>query len=153
MPLFMCLTQITSCSSQNHVTYSSSLWNGVPIVFIVFNWIFQKQNLWQNWGPGHGGSEGKESACKVGDLGLIPGEGNSNPLQYSCLENPMVREAWRAKACRVAKTRTWLSSFHTHTVSLGADPGGMRYLQWDRKAEKPIKVVNDPQVPNRQCEL
>ena len=42
-----------------------------------------------------GGSDGKESACSVGDLGSIPesgrssGEGNGNPLQYSCLENPM----------------------------------------------------------------
>ena len=41
-----------------------------------------------------GGSDGKESACNAGDLGLIPesgrspGGGNSNPLQYSCLENP-----------------------------------------------------------------
>ena len=42
-----------------------------------------------------GGSDGKESACSVGDPGLIhelgrsPGEGNGNPLQYSCLENSM----------------------------------------------------------------
>ena len=42
-----------------------------------------------------GGSAGKESACNVGDLGLVPGlgrspgEGNGNPLQYSCLENSM----------------------------------------------------------------
>ena len=47
-----------------------------------------------------GGSDGKESACNAKDLGSIPGlwrspgEGNSNPLQYSCLENPMVRGAW-----------------------------------------------------------
>ena len=47
-----------------------------------------------------GGSEGKVSAGNVGDLGSIPvsgrspGEGNGNPLQYSCLENPMDREAW-----------------------------------------------------------
>ena len=46
-----------------------------------------------------GGSDGKEIACNAGDLGLIPGsgrppgEGNGNPLQYSCLENPMVRGA------------------------------------------------------------
>ena len=46
-----------------------------------------------------GGSDSKESACNAGDLGLIPesgrssGEGNGNPLQYSCLENPMDREA------------------------------------------------------------
>ena len=45
---------------------------------------------------------GKESACNTGDVGLIPrsgrspGEGNGNPLQYSCLRNPMDRVAWRA---------------------------------------------------------
>ena len=47
-------------------------------------------------------SVGKESACNAGDLGSIPGlgrssgEGNGNPLQYSCLENPMDRGAWWA---------------------------------------------------------
>ena len=46
------------------------------------------------------GSDGKESACTVGDLGSIPGsgrfpgEGNGNPLQYSCLENAMDGGAW-----------------------------------------------------------
>ena len=49
-----------------------------------------------------GGSEVKASACNAGDLGLIPklgrshGERNGNPLQYSCLENPMDRGAWWA---------------------------------------------------------
>ena len=48
-----------------------------------------------------GGSDGKESAYIAGDLGSIPGlgrspgEGNANPLQYSCLENPMDRGAWQ----------------------------------------------------------
>ena len=48
------------------------------------------------------GSDGKESAFNTGDQGLIPGlgrspgDGYSNPLQYSCLENPMDRGAWRA---------------------------------------------------------
>ena len=47
-----------------------------------------------------GGSAGKESACNAGDLGSIPGlgrspgEGNGNPLQYSCLENPIDGGAW-----------------------------------------------------------
>ena len=47
-----------------------------------------------------GGSEIKASASNAGDLGLIPGsgrspvKGNGNPLQYSCLENPMDGEAW-----------------------------------------------------------
>ena len=45
-------------------------------------------------------SEDKASACNAGDLGSIPGlgrspgEGKGNPLRYSCLENPMDREAW-----------------------------------------------------------
>ena len=49
-------------------------------------------------------SDGKESACYAGDLGSIsglgrsPGEGNGNPLQNSCLENPMDRGAWWAIA-------------------------------------------------------
>ena len=64
-----------------------------------------------------GGSEVKTSACNVGDLGSIPGsgrspgEGNGNPLQYSCLENPMGRGAWWATVRRVAKSGTWLSDF------------------------------------------
>ena len=49
-----------------------------------------------------GGSDGKESSCNAGDLSSIPGSGRSpggghgNPLQYSCLENPTDRGAWRA---------------------------------------------------------
>ena len=56
-------------------------------------------------------SVGKESACNAGDLGLIPGvgrspgEGNSNPLQYYCLENPMDRGAWQGTAHGVARVR------------------------------------------------
>ena len=52
---------------------------------------------------------GKESACSAGDVGFIPGwgrcpgVGNDNPLQYSCLENPMDREAWRATVHEVAE--------------------------------------------------
>ena len=42
-------------------------------------------------------------------LGSPPGEGNDNPLQYSCLENPKDREAWRATVHRVAERQTQLS--------------------------------------------
>ena len=48
----------------------------------------------------YGGSDGKESSCNAEDLGSIPGwgrspgEGNGNPLQYSCLENSMDGGAW-----------------------------------------------------------
>jgi len=57
-----------------------------------------------------GGLDEKESTCSAGDGGSIPGsgrppgEGNGNPLQYSCLENPMDRGAWWATVHGVAKT-------------------------------------------------
>ena len=72
-----------------------------------------------------GGSDGKESACNVGNLGSIPGsgrspgEGNGNPLQYSCMENPMDGGAWWATVHGVAKSRTRLSDFTSlHFTSL-----------------------------------
>ena len=55
--------------------------------------------------------------------GRFPGEGNGNPLQYSCLENPMERGAWWATVHRVAKSRTRLSNF-TFTFTLK----GYKYL-------------------------
>ena len=73
-----------------------------------------------------GGSEVKASACNVGDLGLIPGsgrspgEGNGNPLQYSCLENPTDGGAWWATVHGVVKSRTQLSDFtFTFTILEG----------------------------------
>ena len=62
-----------------------------------------------------GDSEVKVSACNVGDLGSIrglgrsPGEGNGNPFQYSCLENPMDGGAWWVTVHRVTKSQTQLS--------------------------------------------
>ena len=59
-----------------------------------------------------GSSDGKESACSAADLGSIPGLGRSprrghgNPLQYSCLENPMDRGAWGATVQGVTESDT-----------------------------------------------
>ena len=105
------LAIITNATMNIHVQYSflhghvfSILWN-----------IFLGTELLGHMGfPG--GSDGKESACIVRDLGLIPGlgrfpgEGNGNPLQYSCLENPMDGGAWRATVHGVAKSWTQLSN-------------------------------------------
>ena len=58
-----------------------------------------------------GSSDGKESACNVGNSASIPGSGrfsgeeNSNPLQYSHLENPMDRGAWQVKVHGVTKSQ------------------------------------------------
>ena len=63
------------------------------------------------------------SSCDAGDtgeadlilgLGRSPGEGNGNPLQYSCLGNPMDRGAWRATVHGVAESWMWLSDSHFH---------------------------------------
>ena len=81
--------------------------------------------LYSPYSPG--GSDGKESPSNAGDLGSIPGsgrssrEGNGNPLQYSCLENPRERGAWRATVYGVAESDT------TELLSLFS----LTYLGWD----------------------
>ena len=81
-----------------------------------------------------GGSKGKDPTYNVGDLGSSPGsgrspgEGNGNPLQYFCLENPMDRGAWRATAHGVAKSQTQLS-IHASVgtvVKLSGEQEGLR---------------------------
>ena len=62
-----------------------------------------------------------DNAGNIRDTGSIPGsgrspgEGNGNPLQYSCLENPMDRESWQATAYNVVESWTGLKRFSTHT--------------------------------------
>ena len=81
------------------------------------------------------GSGSKVSACSEGDLGSIPGlgrspgEGNGNPLQYSCLENPMDRGAWWATVPGVTESPTRLSDF-TFTFSLPDVAQGTRVFLW-----------------------
>ena len=68
-----------------------------------------------------GGPVGKQPARDVGDAGSIPGcgrspgEGNGNPLQYSCLKNPMDRGAWLATVHQVAKSWKQLKQLSSHT--------------------------------------
>ena len=83
-----------------------------------------------------GGTDGKESAWNAGNarnIGSFPGsgrppaEGHVNPLWYSCLENPMDRETWRAIVHKIAKSWTWLKWLnkqhtHTHTYSAFSKP-------------------------------
>ena len=89
-----------------------SLWTEEPVylqrtLFKVHNYLTFKRGF-------PGGSYGKESTCSAGDLGLIPGlgrspgEGNDNPLQYSCLRNAMGRGAWGATVHGVSKSWTQL---------------------------------------------
>ena len=76
-------------------------------------------NIFHTFIPG--GSDGKESARNVGNLGSVPGSGrspgeeNGNPLQYSCLEHPMNRGAWQATVLRITKSQTQLKQLSMHT--------------------------------------
>ena len=71
-----------------------------------------------------GGSDGKESTCNEGDLGSIsgsgrsPGEGDDNPLKYSCLENSVDTGAWLATVHGITKSRIQLSDKHLLTQSV-----------------------------------
>ena len=100
---------------------TSTPWHFSLIIYLHFNmWIEVKKLISPDFRvvgfPGR--SEVKVSACNAGDLGSIPGlgrspgEGNGNPFQYSCLENPMDRGAWWPTTVHgVAKSRTRLSDF------------------------------------------
>ena len=79
------------------MTTSNGLCNWYGVSGLASEWILSKKeyyNVFLSVGfPG--GSDSKESACNVGDLGSVPGsgrfpgEGNGNPLRFSCLENSM----------------------------------------------------------------
>ena len=81
-----------------------------------------------------GGSDGKASAYNTGDPGSIPGsgrspeEGNGNPLQYSCLENPVDGGTWQATVHGVAKSWIPLSDF-TFTVTFSSPNGSFQILE------------------------
>ena len=97
--------------------HSFFLFPSLPLPLLLpFSFLSFKQMLKQILGFPRG-SEVKVSACNAGDLGSIcrsgrsPGEGNGNPLQYSCLENPMDGGAWWVTVHGVAKSWTRLSDF------------------------------------------
>ena len=97
---------------------------GIPDTLVALHswaeWLQQPEDspLRKSFSCWSGGSDGKEYACSVGDSGSIPGSGrspgegngNGNPLQYSCLEDSLDRSTWWAIVYGVAKSQTWLSN-------------------------------------------
>ena len=68
--------------------------------------------------PASAGDE--RDAGSIPGYGRISGEGNGNPLQYACLENPTDRGAWQDTVHGVVKSQTWLNRLSTITVVLGS---------------------------------
>ena len=110
-----------------HHIYLLTLW--IITIFFVCRPSSEYENFWSRREEGRAqpfrgflhSSVGKASACNMGDLdsvpelGSSPGEGNGNPLQYYCLENPLDRESYgqRGLACYSSwdrKSQTWLST-------------------------------------------
>ena len=76
--------------------------------------------------------------------GRSPGEGHSNPFQYSCLENPTDRGAWQATIHRTTKSQTWLKRLSMHTQSgLRRDTKSTMH-----KIKKKIKKLNLVKIKN-----
>ena len=72
----------------------------------------------------------------ISGWGRSPGEGHDNPLQYSCLENPMDREAWQTAVHRVTQSQTqprWLSSSSISYFSLNHN---MKAMSWEWKSKR-----------------
>jgi len=94
-----------------------------------------------------GGSDGKESFHNEGDLDSIPGLGRSpevghgSPLQYSCLENPMDREAWRATVYVVTKSQTPLSDEAQTQGIWNGFPGGSAVKNLPVKQETWVQAL------------
>ena len=68
---------------------------------------------------------GAEAMASVPGLEISPGEGNGNPLWYSCLKNRVDGGSWQAAVLGVAKSWTRLSDFHTHTYSGGGSSASL----------------------------
>ena len=93
-----------------------------------------------------GGSDSKDSICSAGDLGLIPalrrspGGGHGNPLQYSCLENPMDRGAWRSIVHGVTKSWTQLTNYAQHSLNWGQQVPAQHRVQ-PRAEDRPVSLT------------
>ena len=119
------------------------------------------KNLWweiyrlgaSSLSPGFpGGTSGKESATQCRRhkrcwSGWSPAGGNGNPLQYSCLENPMDRGAWRTVVHGVAQDQIWLKQLSTHAHTPSVPPASSEKEQWSARIRKipfqPLKLTKE----------
>ena len=114
LPLLNCFSRVRLCATPQTAAYQAPLSTGFSRQEYWSELPFQQHFGLPRW------LRGKESACNSGDPGSISGsgrsaggdgEGNGNPFQYSCLENPVDKGAWRAAVHGVAQSRTRLKRF------------------------------------------
>ena len=125
-------------------------YNTKTFIYIWHSRFFSLDMLMFIWYPPAedflGGSDGKESACNVGDLSLIPGsgrfpeEGKGSPLQYSCLKNSMDRRAWQATVhgAAVSDMTEWLILSFSPFFHAPVGP------YWLLKLKSSLKLVKYP---------
>ena len=128
--------------------HTENVRGSVNAVFILY-----APHLWKGF---PGGSDGNESACNARDLGSIPGLGRSpgggqgNPLQYSCLENPLDRGAWRATVHRVTQSWTRSDLAHTHSswIAFGSVFVSLQTIgaYWLLQIHLSAKSLTDPDI-------
>ena len=117
--LFSGPVDLASCKPHHFFLLRLSAW-----------WLNSKESIYK---PG-----ATEDTSSIPGSGGSPGEGNGNPLQYSCLGNPMDRGAWWATAHGVTKSQTWLSNWtHTHIIS---KLDGM--TTWQLKINRRAKIIS-----------
>ena len=114
--IFVVVVQSLSCLTLcNPMDFSTP---GVPVLHYLPEFVHWVSDAIYS-------SDGKESICNEKDMGLIPGfrrspeEGNGDPLQYSCLENPMDRGAWLAKVHGLQRVgRDWVTKHTCECIKL-----------------------------------
>ena len=84
----------------------------IYICLCIYKWVFQVALVVKNLSANEG--DVKE-AGSIPELGRSPGEGNGNPLQHSCLENPMDRGTWRAALHGISQSQTRLKQLSMHS--------------------------------------
>ena len=115
------------------------------------SFVYFTRKMYLLYGSFLGGAVVKNPPANTGDardMGLIPGSGrspgggNGNPIQYTCLENPMDRGAWWGAAYGVAKSQTWLSTIITH--------GSRRRMLLNIPKQRILPTANNSPVQKQQ---
>ena len=119
------------------------------VVFLIVLWLYKNYKFRKGFPGGTSGNESTDNAWDARDLGSIrglewsPGGGHGNPLQYSFLENPVDKGAWKATVHWFTKSQTWLTWLSTYTNKLRICTGSFKliyiYIMFNKSNVKKYK--------------